>query len=110
MAWLREQGHDVWHVRERGMQKVDDRPIFEAVAAERRVLLTFDLRLGEIVAASGGRSSVVVFRAGNRRASFIIERLEQVLRECPDELEHGSIITVEDSRHRVRTLPLWEVD
>lgn len=107
VEWLRSRRHDVVHLRERGLQRLSDAAIFEKATAEGRVVLTFDLDFGEIVALSGGATtSVIVFRLRNARAGNVIARLERVLSESEDALRSGAVVIVEDGRHRVRLLPV----
>lgn len=54
VAWLRKNGHDVAHFREEGLHRLSDREIFRKAISENRIILTFDLDFGEIVALSGG--------------------------------------------------------
>ena len=42
----------------------------------------------------------------NTRTDNVIRRLERVLSESEQDLTEGAIISVEESRHRVRLLPL----
>lgn len=81
--------------------------IFDKGIAERRVILTFDLDFGEIAALSRGRkASVVVFRLHNTRNDHVIARLSVVLEESMSALETGAVVVVEESRHRIRYLPI----
>jgi predicted nuclease of predicted toxin-antitoxin system len=106
IEWLRKEGHDVIHLREEGLQRLPNGVIFEKACAERRVLLTFDLDFGEIVALSPRHSvSVVLFRLRNTRTSHVLERLEATLRQSSEALDKGAVVVVEESRHRVRRLP-----
>jgi predicted nuclease of predicted toxin-antitoxin system len=73
---------------------------------ESRVLLTFDLDFGEIALTEGRAVNIVVFRLRNARTPFVIERLTSVLAESSEALREGSIIAIEDSRHRIRRLPI----
>jgi len=67
----------------------------------------YDLDSGEIVALSrGSRTSVVLFRLRDTRTPNVIVRLERVLTESSDALAKGAVVIVEDSRHRVRSLPV----
>lgn len=84
-----------------------DGEIFAKAAAERRILLTFDLDFGEIVALSQDRPvSIILFRLHNTRTPHVIDRLQHVLEKSRRALEQGAIVVVEESRHRVRRPPL----
>ncbi|MBI3933031.1 MAG: DUF5615 family PIN-like protein [Acidobacteria bacterium] len=105
--WLRSQGHDALHLREQGLQRAADVDIFAKAIAEQRAVLTFDLDFGEIAALSQGRkASVVLFRLQNTRTAHVIERLSALLADCLSALERGAVVIVEESRHRVRPLPI----
>lgn len=107
VEWLRKRGDDVVHLREQGLQRLPNGDIFEKATAEDRVVLTFDLDFGEIVAsACGARTSIVVFRLRNTRTEHVITRLARVLLESRGALDQGAVVIVEDSRHRVRLLPV----
>jgi predicted nuclease of predicted toxin-antitoxin system len=105
--WLRISGHDVVHLRDEGLARSTNGEIFLKAAREGRIVLTFDLDFGEILALIGSkRVSVILFRLHNTRSTNVIGRLEAVLRDSLDSLEQGAIVVVEETRHRVRRLPL----
>jgi predicted nuclease of predicted toxin-antitoxin system len=105
--WLRSQGHDAVHLRERDLQRLPNGDIFLLAAIEKRIVLTFDLDFGEIVAQSNGQTvSVILFRLQNTRTDQVIQRLQAVVEQSSDALMQGAIIVVEDARHRVRLLPI----
>ncbi len=107
VEWLRSEGHEAVHLREEGLQTLPDQAIFEKAGKESRTLLAFDLDFGEIIALSHERLiSVILFRLRNTRTPFVIDRLRKVIDESEKALKEGVIVTVEDSRHRVRYLPL----
>ena len=107
VEWLRDNGHDATHLSEEGLQRLPNGEIFDKGIAERRVILTFDLDFGEIAALSRGRkASVVVFRLHNTRSDHVIARLSVVLEESMSALEMGAVVVVEESRHRIRYLPI----
>lgn len=104
---LRSAGHDVIHLREVGLKKMPDSEILAKARAEKRILLTFDLGFGELVAASGDTvPSVISFRLSDERPSAVTPRLLRVIKERRAELEAGAIISVEMARYRVRHLPI----
>ncbi|HXK40245.1 MAG TPA: DUF5615 family PIN-like protein [Candidatus Paceibacterota bacterium] len=55
VQWLRSAGHDAIHLRDEGLHRLPNGDIFQKGFIEHRVVLTFDLDFGEIVAASEGR-------------------------------------------------------
>ncbi len=68
IRWLREEGHDAVHLREGNLHRLPNGAIFEKAHSENRILLTFDLDFGEIVALSGPHQvSVILFRLRNTR-------------------------------------------
>ena len=104
---LRQRGHDAIHLREQGLQRLPDGEILRKAIDENRILLTLDLDFSEIVALSDNQKvGVVIFRLRNTRAHHIMARLEKVLRESSDALERGAVVSVDEHRHRVRSLPV----
>lgn len=106
VEWLRENGHDAVHIREQGLERLSNGEIFSKAAADNRVVLTFDLDFGEIVALSHGvKVPVIVFRLHNTRAIHVIDRLACVLRQSGPAIEGAAVVVVEESRHRIRRFP-----
>ncbi len=105
-SWLREAGHEAVHVRELGLQQIPDGEVFALAARQSRVVLTFDLDFGEIVAfSSAGATGVMVFRLRDTTTGHVIARLQAVLPAATEALSAGAIVIVEESRHRVRYWP-----
>ena len=107
VEWLRKSGHDVVHLREVGLHRLSDREIFQKAISENRIILTFDLDFGEIVALSEGiLTSVIIFRLRNTYTPFVLKRLEEMLQNSFEPLTKSSVIIVEETRHRIRELPI----
>ncbi len=107
VEWLRSQGHDATHLHDEGLQRMPNGEIFAKAISEQRVIVTFDLDFGEIAALSKGeKTSVVLFRLHNTRTFHVIDRLRAVLADSVRALEKGAVVIVEESRHRVRYLPI----
>lgn len=103
VEWLRTEEHEAVHLREEGLQRMPNGEIFKKAASEGRIILTFDLDFGEIVALSSDRRvSVILFRLHNTRTPHVIDRLRKVLKDAGQALEQGAIVVVEESRHRAR--------
>ncbi|MBF0518231.1 MAG: DUF5615 family PIN-like protein [Nitrospirae bacterium] len=106
VQWLKQEGHDAIHLRDEGLQQLPNGKIFEKAYSENRVVLTFDLDFGEIIALSAGNLvSVIIFRLYNTRSSNVIKRLDKVLKDSMEAIEKGAIVVVDEARHRVRCLP-----
>ncbi|MGA8055529.1 MAG: DUF5615 family PIN-like protein [Burkholderiales bacterium] len=107
VQFLLQHGHDALHVRELGLQRASDREIVARAAADSRILLTFDLDFGEILALGVlRRPSTLIFRLADERADAVNRRLELVLSEQERALTEGALVLVEDARYRVRRLPM----
>lgn len=106
---LRDAGHDVVHLRDEGLQRLPNGEIFTKAEREGRIVLTFDLDFAEIVASlPSSQTSVIVFRLRNTRRENVWSRLQAVLVQSSEALRSGAIVSVEDTRHRVRRLPIGE--
>lgn len=104
---LRGEGHDAVHVVELGMGSLRDSDVFARSAAESRILITFDLDFGDILAASQSRQvSVVLFRLRAMVFGSVRRRLAATLAAASPALEEGAIVIVEDARIRIRRLPI----
>lgn len=105
--WLRSQGHDAVHLRDEGLHRMPNGEIFAKALAEDRVVVTADLDFGEIAAAlKDTAGKVVLLRLQNSRAANVIRRLDSVLPRVELDLAAGAVVIVEESRHRVRPLPV----
>jgi predicted nuclease of predicted toxin-antitoxin system len=107
VAFLARLGHDVTHVRTLGMHRAPDRAIVDHARADARVVLTFDLDFGDILAIGVLDSpSVVLLRLSDERSDEVNRRLSAVIAEQAAALESGALILIEDSRYRLRRLPM----
>lgn len=108
VQWLRHAGHDAVHLREQGLKRLPDGQIIDKARTEERIVLTMDLEFGYLLAVSGGNlPSVILFRLSNEHPDAVNARLADVLAQCAAELLQGAIISVRDTDHRVRPLPIW---
>ena len=106
---LREKGHDAVHLREQVPQRLPDEKILEKARQESRIILTFDLDFADLLALGMAQSpSVMIFRLNDETPASVIPRMLSVIQERRQELEEGAIIMVEDSRYRLRRLPVKE--
>jgi predicted nuclease of predicted toxin-antitoxin system len=77
---LRDAAEDVVHLREQGLATLPDEQILAKAVQERRVILTFDLDFGELLAVSGSVvPSVILFRMRNQTPAQVNPRLSRVL-------------------------------
>ncbi|MGH9197384.1 MAG: DUF5615 family PIN-like protein [Acidimicrobiia bacterium] len=110
---LRNRGHDAVHLREQGLQRLPDAKVMEKAIAEKRVVLTFDLDFGDLLALGIEKApSVVIFRLHDETPTSVNRRLMEIVEDRRSELESGALIgaliIVEDGRYRMRRLPIEE--
>jgi predicted nuclease of predicted toxin-antitoxin system len=111
VEFLTSRGHDAVHVRTFGMQRAPDLDGVERARVDSSVVLTFDLDFGDVLALGIlDKPSVIIFRVGDERPASANQRLAAVLDARSADLESGSLILVEDSRYRVRKLPITRAD
>lgn len=105
---LRQAGHDAVHVRDYGLQMAEDEVIFKRAATENRILVSADTDFGTPLALrEQNRPSIILFRRGSdRRPGKQVALLLQNLPAIQDALEQGSIIAFEQTRVRIRRLPI----
>jgi hypothetical protein len=60
------------------------------------------------VAIGQATARVILFRLENTRTTRVVERLEAVLTESSDALTRGTVVIIEEGRHRIRYLPIGE--
>src|SRR5438552_11847767 len=107
VEFLKQLGHEAVHVRTLGLQRAADAELVERARADSSVVLTFDLDFGEILALGIlDKPSVIIFRPADERADSVNQSLSTVLAERLAELPSGALILVEDTRYRVRKLPI----
>ena len=107
VEFLKQLGHEAAHVRTLGMQRAPDAQVIALARTDGSVALSFDLDFGDLLALGvTDKPSVILFRLADERAESVNRRLSTVLDEQATELESGALILVQDTRYRVRKLPI----
>jgi predicted nuclease of predicted toxin-antitoxin system len=105
--FLTQLGDEAAHVRSLGLERALDLELVERARADGSVIVTFDLDFGDILALGVyDKPSAIIFRLADERASSVNQRLAAVLSERRTDLESGALIIIEDTRYRVRKLPI----
>ncbi len=107
VEFLINLGHEVIHVRTLGLQRSTDRALVEHAQDGGHVIVTFDLDFGDILALGVlDKPSAIILRLGDERADSVNRHLSVVVTECVEDLQSGALVLVEDTRYRVRKLPI----
>jgi len=81
--------------------------IFEHAAGDERVLISADTDFGAILALRrSARPSVILLRRVPRRPALQVELLVANLPKLAEFLQQGAIVVFDDTRVRVRLLPI----
>lgn len=105
---LSAAGHDVIHVRDRGMSAAKDEAVLVLAEQEDRIVISADTDFGTILAMTNRlRPSVIQLRGHfpddpQDQVEFILHHLASV----EDDLNAGALVTYTPSRIRVRNLPI----
>jgi len=92
------------------MQASTDEEIFELARSEDRVLVSADTDFGTLLALGRtAKPSVVIFRrTSGRRPEAQAKLLLDCLPDVRESLERGSVVVIEETRLRIRSLPIGE--
>ena len=105
---LRQANHDAAHVRDYNMQDASDEAIFDLAWQEQRCLISADTDFGTLLALRQQISPSVILlrRPSQRRPGEQVRLLLSNLSNISEAIAQGAIISVEETRIRVRNLPI----
>ncbi len=92
------------------MQASADEEIFELARGDDRVLVSADTDFGTLLALRRtAKPSVIIFRrTPGRRPEAQAKLLLDLLPDIRESLDRGSVVIIEESRLRIRRLPIGE--
>ncbi len=107
VPFLVAAGIDAVHWSTIGEGWAKDQVLMEWAASEGRVVFTNDLDFGTLLATTGASGpSVVQVRALDLVPKAIGDDVVRLLRDHAEALAGGAIVTLDESRTRVRVLPI----
>lgn len=104
---LRDNGLNITHLLEEKLERLTDSKILKKARDEGRVVITFDLDFGDLLALSkDSLPSVILIRLTNHTPKSVTPKLLNLFLKHRDDLSAGSIITLSENKFRVRKLPI----
>ena len=102
---LRQQGYDAVHLTDERLERMPDSEIMAKASREERIVLTFDLDFGDLLAASAEvLPSVIIFRLKMPKPALATERLLAALSEYKAVLMSGAISEVTNNTRMVSSV------
>jgi predicted nuclease of predicted toxin-antitoxin system len=89
------------------LERLSDAEILDRARAENRVVITFDLDFGDLRTARRDLlPSVIMLRLSDQRPVSATPRVIEAISRFERDLSTGALLVVEDTRCRMRRLPL----
>jgi predicted nuclease of predicted toxin-antitoxin system len=93
VAWLKQRGHEAWHVRELGLGSAEDRSVLDRALGLGAVVVTKD----EDFARATPPAQVLWVRLGNTRNEALLASFEHVWDALEPSLSRGEgIVEITD--------------
>ena len=104
---LQRRGWEAVHWSNVGDPKASDREIMDWAAAHGYVVFTHDLDFGTMLALTHEAGpSVIQVRAENVLPDHLADSVIAALNQHESDLSSGALVVVDESRSRVRVLPI----
>ena len=101
-------GHDAVHVADLGLEAAPDEQILGAAADQNRVIISADTDFGTLLATTHASlpSMILIRRLSHRRLDGLAALLLANLGDLTEHLAQGAVVVIEETRMRIRSLPL----
>jgi predicted nuclease of predicted toxin-antitoxin system len=106
-AILQDLGHEAIHVYDVKLNQTPDNEIVIFAEENNYIIITNDLDFSRIIATGSlMMPSVITFRFPRLNKSIFLEIMSLNLVDLADSLLEGSLVTIDDKKIRIQTLPV----
>ncbi len=104
---LHNSGYEIYRVTKFLSATASDNEIIELAITENFVIITQDLDFSDLIVLRGlNKPSIISLRIDYQTPENVKKIIEKLLPEIEGELKEGCIVSVEESRFRIRKLPV----
>ena len=100
---LRDMGHDVFDVKEKGLENLSDPEIFRLAQKERRILVTMDKDFSDILLYPPGEHyGIIVVKLYRLKVAVATRLFLDVMDDIKPEDIAGNLVIIDRSKTRIR--------
>ena len=104
---LVEAGYYAVHVRDLGLEASKDKTIMDHAFIDNMIIVSADTDFGALLALNNStKPSFILFRRTDKKPSTLLNLLLSIIDTIKVDLEKGAVVVIEDTRVRIRKLPV----
>ncbi|MFQ5751930.1 MAG: DUF5615 family PIN-like protein [bacterium] len=101
---LRQAGHDVFDIKERGLQRLSDPELFQLAQSEKRILVTMDKDFSSILLyPPGEHEGIIIAKLYRLKVQAATRIFFDAIKALKTEDIRGNLVIIDRHKTRIRT-------